>query len=110
VTPPDDETPLPAALPHHDADPTKQTERVSSDDDELADLDPEDLLATRPHQKLDDNPDDVDPAASDILVDDFEDEDKTPLPRFLQQPGSERDQTLPRDRHLLDDDDEDTEA
>jgi hypothetical protein len=113
VTSPDDETPLPAAVPHHEADPTSQVDRLSSDD-LVADLDPEDLLTTRPHQKLEP----VEPESSDLFArpvdpanaDDFDDEEKTPPPRFLQQPGAERDQTLPRDRHLLDDDDEDTSA
>jgi hypothetical protein len=76
------------------------------DDDDLAEVDPEDLLETRPHEKLDD----VDPEASDIFVEDFEEEEKTPPPRFLQQPGNDFDQTLPRDRHLLDDDDEDDDT
>jgi hypothetical protein len=111
VNRPDDETPLPAALPHHEADPTSQRERVPAD--EVADVDPEDLLATRPHEKLEPmepDPSDLfsrppDPTASD----DFDDEERTPPPRFLQQPGNDHDATLPRDRHLVDDD-EDTET
>jgi hypothetical protein len=113
VTPPDDETPLPGALPHHEADPTSQVDRLSSDDLVL-EVDPDDLLATRPHPKLDPIEPERDPselfARPSRDADDFEEEEKTPPPRFLQQPGAEHDQTLPRDRHLLDDDDEDTVA
>jgi hypothetical protein len=101
VTPPDDETPLPGPVPHHEADPTSQADRVSSDE-LVGEIDPEDLLATRPHEKLE-------PAEPELFPD-FEDEEKTPPPRFLQEPGADRDQTLPRERHLLDDDDEDTDA
>ena len=105
---PDDETPLPAALPHHEADPTLRRERVPAD--ELAvEIDPDDLLATRPFEKIDP----IDPEPSDLfarppdptVADDFDDEERTPPPRFLQQPGNEHDATLPRDRHLVDDDD-----
>jgi hypothetical protein len=106
VNAPDDETPLPAALPHHEADPTTQRERASPDD--LA-VDPDELLATRPHQKLEP----LEPESAELFAlprnpdpEDFEEEEKTPPPRFLQQPGAEHDATLPRDRHLLDDDED----
>jgi len=101
VNGPDDETPLPAALPYHEVDSSTQRERVSPDD---LHIDADDLLATRPHQKLEP----IEPEPSDLFVrppdpaaaGDFEEEEKTPPPRFLQQPGSEHDATLPRDRHL----------
>lgn len=104
---PDDETPLPAALPHHEADPTTQRERVTADD-LVIEIDPDDLLATRPVQKIEP----IDPEPSDLFArppdpaagGDFEDEEKTPPPRFLQQPGNDHDATLPRERHLVDDD------
>ena len=67
----------------------------------LETLDPDDDLATRPHQKLDPASGLFERPSSDV---DFD--EKTPPPRFLQRPGSELDQTLPRDRHLRDDDDE----
>jgi hypothetical protein len=106
--PVDDETPLPGPVPHHEADPSVPSERLppeTLDDEDAADaldtLDPDADIATRPHQKLD--------PASGLFerpgsANEFDDE-KTPPPRFLRRAGSELDQTLPRDRHLADDDD-----
>jgi hypothetical protein len=78
-------------------------ERLDTDDalEALETPDPDADIATRPHQKLDPASGLFERPGTDADLD-----EKTPPPRFLNRPGNDLDQTLPRNRQLRDDDDD----